>query len=82
VSSLATTGSGTTITLGSGEQIPEVKSVDVHIAYDRVITADIKLHASFKGTAMATFFVKHPTTAQDKAVSKIVFTDGSEWSAE
>jgi hypothetical protein len=79
-SSKATSGHGTTITLQSGEQIPEVKSVDVHIAFNKVITADIHLHAAFKGTAEATFHVADPRTGEYRAVSKIVFADGSEWS--
>jgi hypothetical protein len=79
--SKATTGAGTTITLASGEKIPEVSRVVVTIAPNEVITADIHLHAAFKGTAMATFFVKHPTTGKDKAVTEIVFDDGSVWSA-
>lgn len=79
--SKASSGKGTKLTLDSGEEIPEVKSVDVHIAYDKAITADIRLHAAFKGQALAKFFVKHPTTGEDKEVKTITFVDGGIWNA-
>ena len=80
-SSHATSGKGTTVTTENGTLIPEVKSVDIHIAFDKAITADINLHASFRGHANATFYTTDPSSGRDKAVQKIVFVDGSEWSA-
>lgn len=88
--SSATTGKGSTITLASGEQIPEVKSVDLRIAHDEAIKANITLHAAFRGKAKAHFFVVDPRMTVErgdplavlgKEVSEIVFTDGTKWSA-
>ena len=72
------TGIGTTLTTDSGEEFKYVKSIQIDIAPERVITATVELHAiTFDVDATAKFTVRHPITGEVKEIKSITFADDS-----
>jgi hypothetical protein len=75
------TGVGTKITNTAGVEILGVSRAVINIACYEAVKARLDVYCDFEGDAHATFCAKHPVSGEYKAVTRMVFEDGSEWAA-
>jgi hypothetical protein len=71
------TGRGTKTTTDSGAPIEGIRNIVVRISANKAITAEIECFSSFKGDAVAEFYVTNPISGDLRKVKRIEFADGS-----
>lgn len=78
----AGTSRGTVITTHDGHAIHGVTKATMHLEPNKVITADLVIHAAVRASAEAKFSIIDPKSGELKPISSIEFEDGTIFETE
>ena len=67
------------VTTQDGVEIRGIRSIELKIKPNEIVTARLEILSAFVGSADATYVLSHPLTGELTEVTKIEFADGDVW---